>query len=241
MRQALNGQLDGSIDVRSELLHAQRERVVVELEPLLRAGPTPVSLVTTIEQVRERDLVISQPVIGGRIRPLARYERYRLRFTGQSGRLVGEVESLGRIKVPAGAHGMLYGYRLSTPPTLRVEDRRRDGSLLLGGLSVPEAQLQVLTHPAAIHGIVEEIGPSSARVVCRNARERVKRAQRAHFRFELPAPVGMIDEVVTITDASPDPQTGEVEVQLTFDQKNEALLDVMRHGWDGAGAGRKSA
>jgi hypothetical protein len=240
MRQALNGRLDGSVDVRSELLHAQRERVVVELEPLHRAEPTPVSLVTTIEQVRERDLVISQPVIGGRVRPLARYERYRLRFTGRSGRLVGEIESLGRIKVPAGAHGMLYGYRLSTPRALRVEDRR-DGRLLLGGMSVPEAQLQVLTHPAAIHGIVEDIDPSGACIVCRNARERVKRAQRAHFRFELPAPVGMIDEVVTITDASPDPRTGDVEVQLTFDQKNQALLDVMRHGWDGTGAGRKSA
>jgi hypothetical protein len=241
MRQVLNGRPDGSVDARSELSYAQRERVVVELEPLLRTGPTHVSLVTTIEQVRADDVVISQPVIGGLVRPLARYERYRMRFTGRQGRVVGETESLGRVKVPAGGRGMLYGYRLAMPAALHLEDRRREGRLMLGGMDVPEAQLQVLTHPSTIHGIVEDIGPGGARIVCRNARGRVQRAQRAHFHFELPPPVGVIDEVVTITDASPHPRTGDVDVRLTFDHKNQDLLHVMRHGWDGAASRRKTA
>jgi hypothetical protein len=127
------------------------------------------------------------------------------------------------------------------PEVLHLEDQRGQGRLLLAGLSAPEAQLQVLSHQGTIHGIVEDIGPGGARIVCRNAKGRVRRAQRAHFRFELPSPVGIIDEVVTITDASPHPGTGDVDVRLTFDQKNGALLEVLRHGWDGAAAKRQSA
>lgn len=122
IKRALAGQEQPKDRVRRLLIAAQRSHASVQLESTIAAAEsgTPVA---SIEQVRAEDLIISQPLIGGRTHPLAVNEPLQIRVRAESGSMIGQTRSLGRIKLPSGGERVFYGYRLALPADLRVDEQ----------------------------------------------------------------------------------------------------------------------
>ena len=97
---ALYGDPTGRDRVRRSLIAAQRDGARLELEPLAAAAEPPTAMLATVEQVRQADMIISQPATGGRNRVLSTGETLHLRFFGPEGGLGGNTTCLGRIKIP---------------------------------------------------------------------------------------------------------------------------------------------
>src|SRR6185369_160752 len=133
------------MSVRDILLAVQRSRQPIELRSTGPGGSQTI-MSATIEQVREHDIVISQPSVGGFTRQLTTDERLSLRlFERQRGHLEGQVGCLGRIKVPSGSQTMLYGYTLSLPSQLTPSERREEIRQIARPAVETEAELFTFT------------------------------------------------------------------------------------------------
>jgi len=227
VRRALEGRPDGAVDVRRSLLAAQRSRARIELEPLTPTARLDLVLATTIEQVGRDAFIVSQPVLGGSVRPLARYEPYRLSFSGPRGRTTGQTHALGRTRIASGGKRSLYGYRLALPKALYVIDPRRELRMLLDQELVLEAELQILERQIPIQALVKDLSASGACLQCRNAGASARGGQQAQLKLTLPPPAGEILETVNIISADSDPDSGVCTVRVVFEKKNQAIAAAL--------------
>src|SRR5262245_36358360 len=132
----LMGVLSGQGGAATQTLRqAQQERTKVSLE--VTSGKRAVLMVTHIEQVRDDDLIVSQPTVGGQHHPLAFGEDLRLSLVVNGEYFAGRTRCLGRIKIPGGAPAangaepMIHAYRLELPTLMGNDNRRRFPRVLL--------------------------------------------------------------------------------------------------------------
>jgi hypothetical protein len=227
VRDALASRQGQSSDVRRLLQEAMRSRTRIELVSLTGGESDGGTIATVIERVREDDVVIDRPAVGGIIRMLGRFEHFTLTFVANIGTVTGETQALGRVRIATEGEAELYGYRLAIPRALHVLDRRRSSRGLLGS-SIVEAELHVYSHRGPILGIVEDISPGGARLRCRNAGRHLQPGQRVPFTLTLPAPIGVIMETVTIVGLEPDPALASLTVRISFPRKNQKIADALR-------------
>jgi hypothetical protein len=228
LRNALQGRPDGAVDVRKTLLAAQRSRARIELEPMRPTARLDLVLATTIEQVHRDGFVVSQPLMGGTVRPMARYEPYRLSFSGPRGRTTGQTHALGRMRIRSGGRGVIYGYRLALPDALYVIDPRRELRMLLEEDLVVEAELQVLERRVPIQALLQDLSPSGACLRCRNAGAPVRSGGQAQLKVDLPEPIGRILETVNIVSIERDPDVPGCTVHVLFEKKNQTIAAALR-------------
>ncbi len=197
------------------------------------------ALATTIEQIKDKGVVVAQPTLGGSVRQLARYEPLRICFSVARGKLSGETRTLSRTKIESGGQEPFYGYLLEKPKALHVIDRRQEMRMLFGGDLVYEAELKLLDRAGPLLGLLEDISPSGASMRCRNTSDILRRGKQANLKLELPEPVGTVNEVVTIVEVVD--AEGGLLVRVVFPEKNRAIAHAMNMAQGRFGQFRKGA
>jgi hypothetical protein len=227
-RTALTGSSGDGTAVRTALLIAQRSRARLELEPVHTAGDEPKLLATTIEQVADDAVIVSQPVLGGSVRPLARFEELIMRFTDSRGVVSGRTEALGRTRFRSGAGGTLYGYRLAIPKSLHVEERRREPRLPLDERDGNAVELIVPAEGRTLVGEAKDISAHGAHLLFRRPELVPRPGQEATMKMEPNLPTGPVEEQVTIVDTDASLGGGLLAVHVRFHGENRAIGHVIR-------------
>jgi PilZ domain len=225
---ALGGAAELHHSPRQVLQLAQRDRAKIALEALHPAAPNTTVLTTTIEQVREDDLVISQPVIGGLTHPLAFGEDLRLTFVNQRMHHTGVTKCLGRVKIPAGGSQTLFAYRLAMPVSLQSEDRRQHPRLDLPMSLSCEAHLYAPACDGPVLGTMVDVSMGGARIRTAMATDRIAAGQEIFLKAMLPEPVGLLDELVQVTRLEIDERTGGATIGLSFKRRIHGLAELMK-------------
>lgn len=227
---ALGAKPDVAERVRLLLKEAHHARATVELEPVSQSGAHRLVLVATIEQVLDDGVIISQPLIGTLNHPLTTGEHLVMSFGVDSvGRVNGKTQALGRVQVPSGGMRLLYGYRLSTPTVLCADDRRSNRRVTFGPGPPPPAAIYARKNESPVRGTVQDI--SSGGMLIRILHEpnlALHLQQRAHLSVQLPPPVGIIDERVTIVRVAPGVNSGHHYIGISFERKIAGLEDLVR-------------
>jgi c-di-GMP-binding flagellar brake protein YcgR len=225
------GSLGSAPDVRTSprqvLLIAQRGRLKVALEPLNSTTQATV-LNTSIEQVREDDLVVSQPTIGGLTHPLAFGEELRLSFYNQNTHHIAQTRCLGRVKIPTGGNQTLFAYRLEMPPTIRSEDRRQNPRIDLPLDLTCEAHLYAPGCDGPLLGTMVDISMGGARIRTLMASDKIQQGLEIYLKALLPEPVGLLDEMVRVVRMEIDENTGEATVGVAFGKRIDGLAELIR-------------
>ena len=91
----------------------------------------------------------------------------------------------------------LLGYKLDYPSSFTVQTPRRDLERVFGPDAVQEATLKILGSQTPIHGLIDELTPSNAVLICRNARGRLQPDGEAVLHLEMPKG-GVVDDLVRI-------------------------------------------
>jgi c-di-GMP-binding flagellar brake protein YcgR len=230
MMGALAGQSEVRSSAKQALQAAQRDRVKIALEIINSASPHTSVLNTTIEQVRDEDLVISQPSVGGLTHPLAFGEQVRISFINKSMYHIAESRCLGRVKIPSGGGSqLLFAYRLAMPDTMRHEDRRNQPRVSLGDDMAFEAQLYAPACDGPLLGTVLDISMGGARVRTPMAAGRIEAGQEIYLKTLLPEPVGLLDELVQVTRIENESRASNGQIfGLTFKRRIEGLSELIR-------------
>ncbi len=224
--------------IREQLSAAQRARARVELQQMSLTGEVVQNgktSVTMVEQVREEDFIISQPILEGRPYPLATREHFQMGFFGSDGRMTGDIQVLSRYKMSSGASGvsgqerMFYGYRMSLPEQLVSGERRFDYRVLVGYDIAPDMELRTTDGTLPYVGVLEDISEGGAKVRCRNAADKLEIGQYAYLNIDLPDPVGYVSALSRICSIKPSKVQGQTCVTLAFDKPIEALGEFIRH------------
>ena len=240
----LSGQ-GGAEATRQTLRQAQRERIKVSLE--VTSGKRAVLLVTNIEQVRDDDVIISQPTMGGHHHPLAFGEELRLSLVVNGAYHAGLTRCLGRIKIPGGApptppansaaatangaaaEQLIFAYRLELPGLMGSDNRRKFPRVQLRFERPIEAQLYA---PASSHGpvlgTVTDISMGGACIRAAIPPGRVVVGQAIFMKSLLPDPVGLIDELVDVMRVDREVRTGLFSVGICFRRRINGLEDLIR-------------
>jgi hypothetical protein len=224
---ALGHDSNAVADPHEVMRDAHRSRARVELVSVNPPAGAPEPLATTIELVDDDTIIVSQPVRGGTTRLIGRFEQYRITVPTSYGSATGVTRCVGRQQIPSGAGDTLYGYRMNIPDTMRA-NHRSPLTRIMGDDTVREAQLLLLGRDGPINGLVQRLDGAGATLICRNASSLLQPRRRAAFRLDLPDPVGPVDELVTITDAAPDPRSGAVIVDVRFDRRLKSIDQVLR-------------
>jgi c-di-GMP-binding flagellar brake protein YcgR len=186
---------------------------------------------STIEMVREKDVIISQPILNGRILPLATHELIEISATGPDGRLDALSRSLGRFKTESGSGKTFFGYRIELPDELRFDERRLYHRVLVGYDIAPEATLRTPKCMVPIHGVIEDLSAGGARMRCRNGAEHLQSGQYGYVHMKLPAPIGMVNALVRLCNVEVSALEHDVTVHLAFDTAIPEL-DAFIHSVD---------
>jgi hypothetical protein len=224
---------DTQESVRAALRTAQRERAKVALE--VTSATRPSVMTTLIEQVRDDDVIVSQPSVGGHTYPLAFGEQLGLSFTLAAVRHSGSSRCLGRIKIPSGsaeggdAQHMLFGYRLSLPDSLQLDGhaaqpgpQRSLDRPIEAHLYAPGAQ----SGPAL--AILVDISMSGARLHAPLPPPWLSPGQSVFLKAMLPDPVGLIDEQVDVVTVEAATSPDQHVVAITFRRRINGLSDLLR-------------
>ncbi|TVQ51644.1 MAG: PilZ domain-containing protein [Phycisphaerales bacterium] len=245
LRQAFTGDdKSESGQVRSLLQQAERHSRVIELVPLLHTPQLQGRpLTATIEMLRQDDLVISQPMIGGRNYPLAKNEGFELVVTSPSGPRSGETKSLGRIKVPTAAGRTLYGYRIAIPASLEGADRRESRRHQFNERRAPVIEIYPLNREKPVRGKVLDISSTGVRILCEKCDLSHLVKQDAVLKIALPEPADDLVQVATLVRCSNVGRRGTQEIAAQFKQPVASLgalvSSMMRSG--ASSARRRSA
>jgi len=223
-------------EVRRILRGALDARERIELAPIRTLLPWARPLGSTIESIDEHGFVVGQPSNGrGPGRALNRFGLYAMTVSHGGRDFAGEVQVVGRAKVPSGGRGVVYGYRLTLPRALNVVERRWDLRLVLGGDLVREAEMTVLGRSGPILGLVEDLSANGAKLRCRNGNEdELVIGRNVTFRLTLAPPIGEIDETARVSGVERDRRGGGLVVCLRFDRRIEAIERMISDGpWRG--------
>jgi hypothetical protein len=231
MMGALAGQGSSREYVRKVLQTAQRARTRIALEGVNGGRPQAVVMTTFIEQVRDNDLVVSQPSIGGLTHPLAFNESLRLSFFCQGLHHSGHTRCLGRVKVPsggAGASSTLFAYSLACPEDIISEDRRAQPRIVLSFDLSPEAHLYAPGSDGPVLGSLADVSMVGASVRTAMAPAGISPGQEIHLKAMLPEPVGLVDEVVQVARVHGDPRTGQNVIGISFSRRIPGMAELIR-------------
>jgi hypothetical protein len=235
MKSAFSGEADVSASVRRELEAMQRLRSKLVVEVMNPARTTRETLAAIVEQVRDQDVVISQPSTGALTRPLAAGERVVLQLPAPGGVNAGEARVLGRIKLPSGGKRMFFGYRLTIPERFQFIERRLHPRFALGRAAL-RAQLAPIADEtaevsAALSGLLVDISLGGAQVMLEGEAAAPKPGTTLTLTANFPAPVGSIAHPVTVARAEHDASTNVTRIGLQFDApvpNLDAFLDVLK-------------
>jgi c-di-GMP-binding flagellar brake protein YcgR len=227
---ALAGQGSSPEDVLHLLQIAQRSRARVGLEVVGSARPQNIIMTTFIEQVRDNDIVVSQPSIGGLTHPLAFNETLRLSFFAQGLHHTGQTRCLGRVKVPSGGGGkqMLFAYSLALPEQLTSEDRRREPRVSLSFEVNPEAHLYAPGSEGPVLGLIADVSMTGARISTPMPSAGIQPGQEIHLKALLPEPVGLVDEIVHVARVDADSRTGQNTIGVAFGRRIPGMAELIR-------------
>ncbi len=214
----------GATSVRNALQAAHRNRCKVFLE----VPNQKVVAATQVEQITNDEIVIAQPSIGGMTYPLAFGEALKLSFVDQKSNLVGETKCLGRTKVTSGDGRTLFAYRLALPSSIKVEERRADPRTEITQEVAPEAQLYSGTMKSPVVGRLTNISMSGARVSMDSAAPGLSIGQELYLKFEMPDPIGKVDEVVEVQRLDFDRRNSKHTVGVSFQRRIERLETLLR-------------
>lgn len=230
VKRALGAGPNAKERVRLLLKEAYRARTTLDLEPLNQTGFHKLVLAATIEQVRDDDLIISQPLIGALNHPLATGEELLMSFGIESvGGVSGKTQALGRVQVPSGGPRLLYGYRLAMPAALRAVERRRHRRVTFGSGPPLAAALYSRPKDTPLRGIVLDISIRGMLIrILHESECELALQQRVHLSVQLPPPVGVIDENVTVVRVAPSANRTNNYVGVAFDGEVEGLADLVR-------------
>jgi len=230
MISALAGQGGVRESVRQSLRAAQKERTKIMLE--VSTGKQPMMMFTTIEQVADDSVIISQPIVGGHTYPLAFGEQVKMSFVSQAINHAGQSKCLGRTKIEASGQGgshTIFAYRLSLPESLAFTDRRRNPRVQLRFSAEIEAQLYA---PASAHGpvlgTVMDISMTGARIRTNMPAGRIVVGQTMFLKSLMPDPVGLMDELVDVRRVEIETRTGLHNIGISFRKKINGLEDLIR-------------
>ena len=216
--------------VRGLLAEAYRTSTKLELEPLSQPSLHKLVLIASIEEVRENEIIICQPLVGALNHPLATGEHFRLLFTSKSfGHLSGKTESLGRIEIESSESRMIYGYRMSLPASLRVVDRRRKLRVSFGSGPPPSAALYTRRKSVPVRGTVQDITPAGMLIrVLHKGEQELELGQKVHLSVHLPEPVGSIAVEVTVVRLAPSSNRVNNYIGVTFVREIEGLETLIK-------------
>lgn len=230
VKRALGTEPSAQARARLLLKEAYRARTTLELEPLNQSRSHKLVLAATIEQVRDDDLVISQPLMGALNHPLVTGEELFMSFgVGSVGAVSGKTQALGRVQIPSGGARFLYGYRLAMPAALRADERRRHRRVTFGSGPPPAAALYPRPQTAPLRGTVLDISIGGMLIQVLHEPEcELALQQRVHLSVQLPPPVGVIDEDVTVVRIAPNASRINNYVGVAFEGEVEGLADLVR-------------
>lgn len=227
---ALTTLSDPHESARIPLQSAHDSRAKVTLE--LLSGGQPSVMSTLIEQVRDGDLIIDQPMVGGHTYPLAFDEQVRLNFTVDGVNYTGVSRCLGRIKIAAGDRSpdkTMYAYRLAMPKSLGSDDQRKEPRVQLGHSVAIEAQLYAPdSMNGPLIGQLLDVSMTGARVVTNMPVMFMFPGQSVFLKALMPEPVGLIDELVEIARITNEPKPGETSIGIQFRRKIRGLAELIR-------------
>jgi c-di-GMP-binding flagellar brake protein YcgR len=222
VKSTLSGEAEVTAHVRRELQAMQRSRSRLVLEIVSPATTQREALATVVEQVRDQDIIISQPSAGAHTLPLAAGERVMLHFPVSGGVNAGEARVLGRIKLPSGGKRMFFGYRLTIPTRFQTIERRLHPRYMFDKAIAPHVRLVPTTNdssePApALSGVLVDISLGGAQVKIEGDAPAVKLGTKLVVSAELPKPVGAIEHPVTVMRTEHDSIANMTRVGLQFD------------------------
>jgi c-di-GMP-binding flagellar brake protein YcgR len=230
LARALSG--EDSMDEARELLRtAYADRVKLKLEPLKTSVENATVMTATIEQVRQDDVIISQPVIGGVARPLVAGETLRISLSLKSaGRLSGEVEVLGRHKIPSGGNEPLQGYRLSLPEELGDEDRRSSKRREMASNLAREVELYRGGKDEPIRGVVQNLSIGGMQIRTHDSEPRLRPGERVRLVVHLPPPVGGLNRMVTVARLAGNRNPRHRVIGIAFEREIPGLAELLAKG-----------
>ena len=216
---------------RRALQVARQDRTTLVLEPPTAPTMAPITLHTTIEQVRATDIIIAQPIYEGTTRQLVSGEALRISFTVQPfGHLTGRTRVLGRLKLPSDTDGRpFYGYRLAIPEVLRKADRRRAQRATIGFELSREAEIYKSNDQVPIRGVVQNVSTTGMQIRTHNARPLLSKDERVRLVVYLPPPVGEVNRVVTVARVTCDRNPRFRLVALSFDRELSGFADLIKN------------
>ena len=223
---------EDSPDGARELLQAAyADRVKLKLEPLKTSVENATVMTATIEQVRQDDVIISQPVIGGVTRPLVTGETLRISLSLKSaGRLAGEVEVLGRHKIPSGGDAPLQGYRLSLPQELSDEDRRSSKRREMASNLAREVELYHSGDDEPIRGVVQNLSIGGMQIRTHDSQPRLRPGERVRLVVHLPPPVGGLNRMVTVARLASNRNPRHRVIGIAFERGIPGLAELLAKG-----------
>ncbi len=228
LKQALAGESDALDGARRALLEAYEARIKVWLEPILTSVRNSTLMSATIEQVRDGDLVISQPTIGGVMRPLMTGEALRLSFSlGTAGHLSGNTEVLGRHEIPSGGTAPLLGYLLAIPGELGPSERREADRNATNVNLAREVELYYSETADPIRGVVQNLSVGGMQIRTHESQPRLTQGQRVRLVVHLPAPVGAVNRMVRIARLAKGSNPRQQVVGISFDREIEGLTELL--------------
>lgn len=196
--------------------HALRRSRRLELETIPAGDARPDVLVSSLEQVRDNDLVISKPMIGTRTRPLVTNEPLHISLTDKDGRHIGTTRCMGRIKIPTGGGGMLYGYRLALPKSMDNAERRDYTRVAVEFDLAPQAELLLPRRGIVLRGTLLDISASGARLRCTVGSDLISEGDEALLKTELPNPVDELSEFISVKRVKCCNRTGHCTIGIAF-------------------------
>jgi c-di-GMP-binding flagellar brake protein YcgR len=218
-------------EAREFLRAAYADRVKLKLEPLKTSVKNATVMTATIEQVRDDDLVINQPVIGGVARPLVAGETLRISLSLKSvGRLVGEVEVLGRFKIPSGGSAPLRGYRLSLPNELSDDDRRTSKRKDMAVNLAREVELYRRDGDDPIRGVVQNLSIGGMQIRTHDSQPNLRPGERVRLVVHLPPPVGGVNRMVTIARLAGKRTPRHRVIGIAFEREIPGLVQLLSKG-----------
>lgn len=229
MWRAIFGESRAVGETRRELRVAQRTRAQLVLEPPNSPTSVPITMTATLEQVRAKDLVVSQPASGGVTRQLVTGEPLTLSVDlGSRGYLSGKTRVLGRAKVSSGGDNPIFGYRLALPQSLHKTDRRASARQKKKTLDLArEAELYRLDDNEPIRGIVQNVSQGGMQILRYDSRRRLMKGERVRLVVYLPQPVGQVNRMVTVARIAGGRNPRQPIIGVAFEREVTGLAELI--------------
>lgn len=219
----------GNALVAQKLHQVKDGGIKLELQEMDSTQTTPTLIVLGIESVGENGFLVTRPKTDS-ARHLVKGRTYRLGYYEGGSRLIGETICQGRAQYLDERKRLVYTYRFTIPESLEVEPERlisTRGKRLEQEL---EVELSSFKHRSPIYGMMVQLGRHSAKIRCHNALNKLQVGQDVYLKMELPQPVGLVTEMMRITDLLPTPSGKELLVAVSFHTRVKGLEDLLESG-----------